>query len=307
MIISASRRTDIPAFYAEWFANRLNEGFCLVSNPFNKSAVARLSLAREDVDAFVFWTKNPAPFVDKLRALDDAGYPYYFLYTVNDYPEVLEPMVPPLESRIRVFRTLANRIGRGRMVWRYDPVVLSSEFNVGYHKDRFAELARQLSVSTGRVIVSFVDFYRKTERRVSAVERKSGDSFARDPLSVPDVQDLVSDMCEAARRSGMQIQSCAEDGRLAAMGVSAGKCIDDGLLRREFGIEAAGRKDPGQREACSCVVARDMGAPNTCLHGCTYCYATVSPEAARSRHRAHNPSGPGLVPTEMLRGAGQHA
>jgi hypothetical protein len=303
MIVSVSRRTDIPAYYAEWFIRRLRAGWCEVANPFRPSSVTRVSLDRADVDAFVFWTRNPAPFAAATDEVEARGYPFYFLVTVNGYPPELEPHAPPLPVRLAALRRLADRIGPDRVVWRYDPILLSERMDFGWHLDRFTELAAALRDATRRVIVSFADFYRKTERRLRAVERLTGDPFVRDPFAQPGFPTFVRRLCTRAAEQGMDIQSCAEDARLASLGIRPGKCIDDELLRRVLGVSVRDRKDAGQRPACGCVAARDIGAVDSCPNGCEYCYATVSHAVARDRHARHDPANPLLIPP--VQGAGR--
>ena len=295
MIISASRRTDIPAFYGEWMARRLRAGECTVVNPFNPRQVSRVSLATGDVDAIVFWTKNPKPFFPYLDELNSLGYRYYFLFTLNDYPPDLEPFVPPLQERVETFRELGRLLGPGRVVWRYDPIVLTERLTADDHRRAFERIASQLRGCCRLVIVSFLDLYRKTQRRLAAIEGAIGRLVA-DPFAHPETGPLVRFLADTAAQCGMEIQSCAEHAVLAALGIRPGKCIDGELIRREFGCVIRGGKDPGQRDVCLCDRARDIGAVNTCLHGCAYCYSTASNELAGRRHAAHDPCGEALVP-----------
>jgi len=296
MIISASRRTDIPAFFGEWFVNRLRAGFCRVVNPFNPKQVSRVSLAPGDVDAIVFWTKDAQPFLFRIDDIERMGFRTLFLYTLNDYPLALEPRLPPVRQRVATFLRLADRLGPDRVVWRYDPILLSRELDVAYHLGTFDRLAGLLDGATERVIISFVDLYRKTERRLKAVEDETGDMFCRDPLGHPELDRLVRGLVDIAGRRHMEIQSCCEDTRLRDQGVKAGKCIDDEQMRRVFGIDVNAHKHAGQRLNCGCVVSRDVGANDTCRHGCAYCYAVRSDEAACERAARHRPDSDFLIP-----------
>lgn len=298
MIISASRRTDIPAFHGDWFIQRVRVGYCLVANPFNPRQIFRVSLSRKDVDVFVFWSKNPRPFLKHLDELDTLGYPYYFLYTLNDYPPELEPGVPPIEERLETFKRLAARIGPQRVIWRYDPIILSRCIDSAHHRRAFALIARTLRGSTKRVIVSCLDFYRKTERRIAQLEKDKGDSFCRNMRSAPDFADMIRGLAEIARGEGMAIQSCAEGTFLNEMGIPPGGCIDADLIREVFGIEVARRKDPGQRPDCLCVISRDIGAPDTCGHGCVYCYSNN--QQMLTSWPVYDPSAEMLWPTSTL-------
>lgn len=293
MIISASRRTDIPAFYSRWFMNRIREEYCLVPNPFNAKQVSNVSLHPEDVDALVFWSKNPEPLAEHLGELDALGFVYYFLFTLNDYPESIETGLPTLSHRLSVFKQLSERLGPERVVWRYDPIVISSETTHDYHRRQFELLSGELTGHTQRVIVSLVDYYRRTDRRLSRLE-ESGITFDRDADTRPETHELLRYMSDTARSRGMRIQSCAEpDASLAGAGIPQGGCIDVDIIRR-LGGRVASQKDPGQREDCLCIVSKDIGVNDTCLHGCRYCYATRDNALARNRHSEHDPESPVL-------------
>lgn len=292
MIISASRRTDIPAFYAEWFANRLKAGFLLVRNPFNAHQVKRVSLARRDVEAIVFWTRNPEKLMPHLPLLDSMGHAYYFQYTITGYPRAVERSVPRPQAAIETFRRLSDLIGPERVIWRYDPILLSNLMDVAEHKRLFEKIARQLAGKTRRVTISFADFYKKTERNLKAVDGLHWEDLVTNP---PAQAELAHFMAAVAAENGMEIQTCSEKQDLAEFGIAHGKCIDDGLLRSVFGITLSGEKDKGQREECGCIKSVDIGAYNTCLHGCAYCYATFNPQLSVRNAGAHDPASPLLI------------
>lgn len=291
MIISASRRTDIPAFYAEWFANRLKAGSVEVRNPFNPHQVRRVSLARADVDAIVFWTRNPANLLPYLPLLDAQGHAYYFQVTITGYPRALERSVPGMPAAVDAFCALSDRIGPERVVWRYDPILLSNLTDAAEHKRLFDTIATRLRGRTRRVVISFADFYRKTARNLRAVEGLEWHDIAASPDAMAD---LAAHMAAVAAENGLEIQTCAEAHDLSRFGITHGKCIDDGLLRSVFGINVNTRKDKGQRAECGCVQSVDIGAYNTCLHGCAYCYATYNGELAARNRAGHDPMSPCL-------------
>jgi hypothetical protein len=274
MIISASRRSDIPGRFAEWFMDRVREGHCDVTNPFNARQVTRVSLLPADVDAVVFWSKNPAPLLPHLDELDRRGFRCGFLVTVNDYPREIEPGVPSLADRVETVRALSGRVGIRSVVWRYDPILLSERMTAEWHMERFRRLAGLLATYVDHVIVSFADFYRKTERRLCAVEHAMEDRMWRNAFHAPGAEGLVRELIRCSRAAGLPIQSCAEDPSLEAMGIPPGACIDGHWIQRFAGIEVPHIKDPGQREWCRCVPSRDVGQVNTCTIGCRYCYAT---------------------------------
>ncbi|MCP4644737.1 MAG: DUF1848 domain-containing protein [bacterium] len=292
MIVSASRRTDIPAFYAAWFMNRVRAGNCVVPNPFNPNQVSQVSLLPGDVDAIVFWTRNPDPLLPHLAELDAIGYRYYFLYTVLDNPDALDPGMPPLDCRLDVFRRLVEAVGPDRVVWRYDPIALSNLTPVSFHLDTYERLAVRLRGLTRRSIVSFVDLYRKLRKRLAALAEEG--CVLVEPKE-EDLARLLPGLASAAGANGMTIQSCAEERNLAPYGVAPGKCIDGAYLEQVLGVTVDGRKDRSQRAACGCVASRDIGCYDTCVHGCAYCYASSDFERARANFEAHDPDSDRMV------------
>ncbi len=292
MIISASRRTDIPAFYSEWFMNRIRAGYCTTINPFNRKQVAYVSLKPEDVDVIVFWTKNPEPLIKHLRELDDRGFRYYFQYTLTGYPQALEPQVPELKKGISTFKKLADRIGPEKVIWRYDPIVISNITDTNYHKKQIDHIARELEGFTHRLVISIVDEYRKTKINFDQQERRSINIERQ--ISEDQVRDIIEFAVDRTKRSKMEAFSCAEILNLKPFGLMPGKCIDDHYIKRVFGIDVTSEKDKSQRSECGCVHSKDIGAYDTCLHGCLYCYAgTLS--AAKKNQTNHFPDSPSII------------
>lgn len=298
MIVSASRRTDIPAFYGEWFMNRVKEGFALVPNPFNPRQVKRVDLTPGQVDTIVFWTKNPAPMLPRLGHLDRLGYRYYFLYTLNTYPSVIEPFVPPREEAISAFRELSRSIGPRRVVWRFDPVLISDVTPEAWILENFSSLARELEGVTERVIVSFARYYRSVRRHLDGIGKSENIGFHDISGDMGAMRRIAKALADAARERGIAITSCAETHDLSGTGVEPGKCIDDGLIRSAFGIEVPSVKDRSQRPECGCVQSQDIGCYNTCVHGCVYCYAASRRAAIPVNRALHDPRGPSLVPLD---------
>jgi hypothetical protein len=291
MIISASRRTDLPAFYAKWFYHRVRAGMCRVQNPMNPKQISRISLKPPDVTAVIFWTRYPAPLLPYLSALSERGISYGFLFTVVDYPRRLEPRTPPLHARIRVFRRLSAKIGGHRIIWRYDPIYFSPATGVAYHKQRFAHIARSLRGATHRCIISTVDIYRKNRGRLTDPGELTW--CPPDPCDAA-FADLMGYMAETAGENGMEIVSCAEKIDLRPYGIHPGKCIDDRWISDFTGKPVTAETDPSQRSACNCVTSRDIGAYNTCPFGCRYCYAVSGDEIARRVRKQHDPTAPAL-------------
>lgn len=292
MIISASRRTDIPAFYSEWFVNRVKAGFLLSRNPFNAHQTRKVSLLPEDVEAVVFWTRNPTKFLPYLPVIDAIGLQYYFQFTITGYPRDVEKSVPTPRRAIDTFISLSEKIGAGRVVWRYDPILVSNNLTIDEHKRLFEKIGQSLQGKTKRVVISFADFYKKTERNLKAVR---GSEFKDIIQEQESVLNLAKFMSEAAESFGLKIQSCSEKVDLDSVGIPHGKCIDEVLLAEEFGLSINPKKDDGQREECGCIKSIDIGQYNTCLHGCSYCYATFSHTAVVENHKKHDPKSPYLI------------
>jgi DNA repair photolyase len=296
MIISASRRTDIPAFYGEWFARRIREGFFIRVNPFNPAQRKQISLERPEVDAFVFWTKYPAAFMKYLALLDSEGYNYYFLYTLNDYPALFEPGVPGLAARIDAFLRLSAALGPERVIWRYDPIIISRITPVEYHYEAFTHLAERLNGSARRVIISFLDLYPKVKRRLERMDPGGELNLAdlREEGECGRLDLLMTQIGKAAATNSMEIFSCSEKLDLSGYGVHSSSCIDVALLNRLFGLKLPFRKDPAQRPECLCAPAVDMGVYDTCGFHCSYCYANGDSRRVAERMRRHDPRGEAL-------------
>ncbi len=298
MIISASRRTDIPAFYTPWFINRVRAGYCHVPNPFNRQHVQRISLSPQAVEMFVFWTRYPRPLFSYLNELDERGYHYYFQYTLVDYPGRIDRHTPALEKSLAVFCELAERVGPQRVIWRYDPIVFSQITPPEYHLESFAFLAQALKGYTRRSVISILTPYKKIKKRLEGMARQGaamlvpqGENWSQETW----FPDLMRSLVTTATANGMELVSCAMELDLAQYGVRPGKCIDDGYILATFGLDVSHTKDPGQRKACGCVLSRDIGMYDSCLFGCQYCYATGNFERSRLNHAAHDPQSPSLL------------
>ncbi|MGE4563516.1 MAG: DUF1848 domain-containing protein [Victivallaceae bacterium] len=286
MIISVSRRTDIPAFYGEWFANRLREKFALVRNPFNPKQLSRIDLSPEAIDGMVFWSKNPWPMRRLFEQLAADGMPFYLEYTLNAYESPLEPELPPLTQRVAAFAGLAAAVGRERLIWRYDPIAFSATYTPEYHQANFRMLAAKLSSCTGKCIVSFLDFYRKTKRNCAPY----GLFDPEDKVKL----DLAYRLGEIGSEVGLTLEACAEPLDLAAAGIGRAGCIDAGLLGRLGGGVLNVGRDRRQRPACGCAASVDIGGYDSCPHGCRYCYANSSPALACRNFQLHDPAAPSL-------------
>jgi DNA repair photolyase len=228
MIISASRRTDIPAFYSEWFMKRIDDGFYYSINPFNRKYVKEISLSPEDVDVIVFWSKNPKPIIRYLNLLDSSGYNYYFQFTLNDYPKVFEPNVPPIEERIEIFRELSNKIGNKKVIWRYDPIILSSITDIDYHLNKIYNISQKLKGFTQRLIISFLDYYGKVKNRLNKLSKSEGIEI----MDIVDIKNndklltLVSEINKISNGIDLSVYTCAERIELDKTEIKHGSCID---------------------------------------------------------------------------------
>ena len=295
MIISASRRTDIPAFYTPWFMNRIQAGYCAVPNPFNPKVVSYVSLAPQDVDLIVFWTRHARPLIARLDELELRGYRSYFQYTLLDYPRALDPKRPSLPAALDTFRRLSDRVGPDRVIWRYDPIVFSRETGASFHRERFAHIARELRGQSCRVVISVMDLYKKTKGRLEKLAEQGLEVLPYNGEPSARFEGLMRDLAGIARENGMEISSCAEEIDMAPFDIRPGKCVDDAFIAQVFGITVGGRKDRSQRKACGCVASKDIGMYDSCLFGCRYCYATRSFARARENWRAHDPHSPSLL------------
>lgn len=285
MILSVSRRTDIPAFYSEWFFNRLKEGFVYVRNPMNIHQVSKIVLSPEVIDCIVFWSKNPRPMLNRLDELKD--YMYYFQFTINPYDKGLELGVPRKDGIINTFKELSEKIGPRRVIWRYDPILLTDSMDEDYHVRYFEEIAKRLAGYTDTCIISFVDLYKKTLRNLQGTS-------TREP-SLKETEELATKMAAIANRYGFSIQTCAEKIALETVGIKHGKCIDDALIEELLGVKLIVGKDPNQRKECGCVQSIDIGEYNTCAHGCKYCYANFKDGVVVRNRLAHDPLSPLLI------------
>ena len=309
-IVSASRRTDIPAFYADWMIRRLRAGWCEVRNPRNPRMLSRVDLTPENVRCIVFWTRNFAPLMQYIPEIERMGRRFYVQVTLTGLPDVFEPHVPLPETAVRTFRELADRIGPDRVVWRYDPILLTHRTTPEWHIAAFRRLSSALSGATRRCVLSLYDPYAAAARRLRAlgpdcephVARCGDDSQPLFPGEVSegvDIRPMLRSLRESAGDAGMELRSCAEPLIRGDSGILPGACVDADLIGRLFGpspLPASVAKDPGQRPACRCAPSRDIGEYDMCLFGCAYCYATRSFRSARERWKRHDPSCASLLP-----------
>ncbi|WML67780.1 MAG: hypothetical protein METHP_01339 [Methanoregula sp. SKADARSKE-2] len=323
LIVSASRSTDIPAFYGDWFISRLRSGYVTWKSPFWGKPVY---VSFQKTRLFVFWSKNPEPFIQNLNTIESGGYGYYFLYTLNDYDrDGLEPNLPPVADRIETFIRLSERIGKGKLLWRFDPLILSDAITVRSLLERIELIGDRISPYCERMIFSFVNIekYAKVRRNL----RTRGFPSVRE-FTDAEVREFCAGLADLNRRWGLSLFACGEPRDLSAFGVLPGQCISFDLIRKEFGKDPilmdllqpgrAGQqtltgplpsaspsrwlKDPGQKNACNCIVAKDIGQYSTCMHLCVYCYANTSPLRVTINHQRHGENaGRGIFSDSIIR------
>ena len=328
VIISASRSTDIPAFYAQWFINRLNAGYCVWYNPFNQKPMY-ISFAKTKV--VVFWTKNPEPMIKFLPELDKRGIRYYFQVTLNDYEnEGFEPNVPRLQDRIETFKRLSQLIGKEKVIWRFDPLVLSDNLSPRQLLAKIFHVGNAIKGCTDKLVFSFIDV--KAYRKVQNNLVKETPYFTKDNVETAEPQgnkrqELVEGMVklrEHWRTEGwnLQLATCAEDLDLEHYGIERNKCIDVELMERIFSddkelvyylrtgklperdlfgmlpelpLKTKNLKDKGQRKICGCMESKDIGMYNTCRHLCVYCYANTSKELVLKNQSKHSDESESII------------
>ena len=283
MIINTGQRTDIPAFYSEWFANRLKAGFVLVRNPYNPISVTRYRLSPDVVDLIGFCTKNPAPMLPKMDLLRDYG--QYWYVTITPYGKEIEPRVPDKREVLESFRQLSEIVGPERIGWRYDPVFISDAYPAERHIRAFEYMAKALEGYTHTAVISFVDLYEKTKRNFPEVR----------PVDPEQRLLLGKAFTETGRQYGMTIRPCGEGDELAQFGADCGGCMTVAMYEQALGRRLKVPKFVPARKECACYLGGDIGAYNTCGHLCRYCSANYDAETERRNMAAHDPQSPMLT------------
>ncbi len=268
-IISASRRSDIPSFYARWFIERIRAGYVIVRNPFNRNLTKRVSLEPDYVDAIVFWTRDGSPLFPFIEEIIERGYFVFFLWTITGYSAPMEKYPVSIGRSLEWFQKFSDRIGADRMALRYDPIIITDEYTSDWHRKNFEKISSELKGYTSRVIVSLMTPYSSAVRRM----KNAGIDFETEPMKNPDVREMLKNIMEIAESNEQKIQSCSMAGELANLGIPDGACIDSDWLSKSSGKNLPYIKDSGQRKNCLCTKSIDIGAYDTCPRGCLYCYA----------------------------------
>lgn len=330
VVISASRSTDIPAFYAKWFINRLKAGYCVWYNPFNRQP---MYISFQNTKVVVFWTKNPEPIIEYLPELDRRGIHYYFQITLNDYErEGFEPNVSALQHRIEVFKQLSTKIGKEKVIWRFDPLVLTDQLTPRQLLAKIYHVGNQLKGYTDKLVFSFIDV--KAYKKVQNNLVKETPFFTRDNVDTAEPEgdkrmELVDGLAKLRdhwKESGwnLTLATCAESIDLESYGIEHNRCIDgelmerifsqdkelvyylrtgklpetsEGLFKSELVIPPKGKrlKDKGQRKLCGCMISKDIGMYNTCRHFCVYCYANTSKDLVLKNMEKHNDDSESII------------
>lgn len=286
MILSISRRTDIPAFYSEWLMNRIREGFVMVRNPMNYHAISKIDLNPQVVDCIVFWSKNPQPLFKYLDELDQ-NYYFYFQYTINAYGQDLEPNLPPLDKRIENFIFLSERYGKEKVIWRYDPIIITNQHTIEWHLQNFESIAKKLNGYVETCTYSFVDVYEKNQKNLGKISMQN--------ITQAQMIDISSKLNEIAKKYNIQLKTCCETIDLSNLSIQHSCCIDKNLISRMINYKVNVKKDKNQRASCGCAESIDIGQYNTCKHGCIYCYANYNIETVKTNCNKHIPTSPLLL------------
>lgn len=328
VIISASRSTDIPAFYAQWFVNRLKAGYCVWYNPFNQKPMY-ISFAKTKV--VVFWTKNPEPMIPFLPELDKRGIHYYFQVTLNDYVnEGFEPNVGPVEHRVEVFKRLANLVGKEKVIWRFDPLIVTPQLTARQLLTKIYHVGNQLKGYTDKLVFSFIDV--RAYRKVQSNLIKETPFYTRETVENAEptgsyLDELVEGLAKLRdhwNEEGwpLSLATCGEKIDLEKYGIEHNRCIDGELMERIFAddkelvyylrtgklpepdlfgnipelpADRKDLKDKGQRKVCGCMISKDIGMYNTCRHFCVYCYANTSKDIVLRNKERHSDESESII------------
>ncbi len=292
MILSVVQRTAIPAFYSEWFMNRLKEEYVLVRNPFNDQYLSKIPLTNQNIDAIIFLTKNFRPMLKHVDELIDRDIFFIVQHTITPYHDDIEQKVFNKKKIIETIKELRNRIGKNRIILRYDPIIITSRYTIDYHVKAFEKILSELHDSIHHVYISFLDLYDKVKMNMKDVDYI--------PFTTDLMRDVSVALVEVANRYGVEVETCAESIDLSDIGISHGRCIDASFIEELTGSELVMSKQTKHLEAkhrtiCDCHKHIDIGEYNTCLYGCKYCYANTSLDEAKLKYSKHDPNSPLLI------------
>ena len=283
VILSVSRRTDIPNYYSEWFLNRIKQGYVYVRNPMNAHQISKIILSPEVIDCIVFWTKNPEPMLPRLDELDH--YKYYFQFTLTGYGSDIECNVPHKKKvMIPIFQKLSHKIGKEKVIWRYDPIIFNDKYSVEYHLKAYEQIAKELQGYTSKCVISFVDLYAKNKKQM-----KTLNPFF---LTENELASFAKEMAFIARNYHIKVATCAETVDLSSCGIEHNCCIDKELIEKIIECNIQANKDKNQRKECGCIESVEIGTYNTCKNGCQYCYANDNPKSVSNNCNLYDVNSP---------------
>lgn len=283
MIIQTGQRTDIPAFYSEWFANRLKEGYVLVRNPFNPISVTRYELNPDVVDIIGFCTKNPSPIFKYLDLLN--SYNQYWFVTITPYGKDIEPYVPDKSRVMEDFKRLSDMVGINCIAWRYDPIILNDNWTINRHYEEFEKMAEALSGCTEVCVISFINLYKKVKSNYPEIKEIGFDTQLA----------MTDRFVRIAKKYGMIIRPCGESPNLQAVGADCSGCMTIRVFEEAIGCKINAPANPKNRKECACYITGDIGQYNTCGHLCKYCYANADAGRVRKNMSEHDPASPLLI------------
>lgn len=300
MILNTGNRTDIPAYYSEWFYNRIKDGFVYVRNPYYPNHVQRFTLSPKLVDCMVFCTKNPAPMLPGMEQI--SSFRQFWQVTITPYGRDIEPYVPEKNKVMDSLKQLSERFGTEAVSWRYDPIFISEKYTLDFHLETFEKMTEYLSGYVEQCVISFIDLYAKTMRNFPKVR-----SVAENERAI-----IGENFARIGKAYGMTIRSCCEGRELEKYGINVSGCMTKEVLERAIGatLDMPGRMKRA-REECNCLLGNDIGMYNTCGHGCLYCYANYDRRTVEENMRLHNPNSPFLIgeqqPQDVIKAAKQES
>lgn len=284
MILNTGGRTDTVQYYTEWLLNRFAEGYVLARNPLFPNKVNRYELTPDKVDCVVFCSKNYKPILPRLHEITD-HFNTYFHYTITAYGKDIEPGVPSIDESMETLIELSRLVSPQRIAWRYDPVLLTKDYTIQRHLETFESMAKMLAPYIDRCIFSFVEMYKKLEMNMPELI----------PLSEKDMDELAKGLGTVTKKYGIHIQTCGTNGDFTRYGIHSSGCMTLDILGRANGIVFKNVKHKGMRQGCHCIESRDIGAYDTCMNGCKYCYANKTPQKAFENFKLHDPASPLLL------------
>lgn len=283
MIINASGRCDICAYFSEWFMNRIREGYVMVRNPYNPSAVSKYFLSPDVVDSIVFCTKNPVPmikYIDEIKRF----HPYFFV-TITPYGKDIEPNVPDKRRIMEGLCAISRKLSRHNVCWRYDPIFITEKYNIDYHINAFEKMSAVIGKYIDECVISFIDLYAKTRRNFPQAKT----------VTAEEKEILAKELSCIAKENRFVLKTCAENGNFAQYGIKQGSCMAKETLEKAVGAKLFDMKNDNARKYCGCMPSRDIGAYNACMHGCRYCYANYDMKTVAENFKRHDPKSPLII------------